>query len=345
MPSEKTLLRTLDMLTVAPQAEIGGLEMGATARVDTVKNIIDGENIVAVGISEKISDEVQTGTLAVTFYVDRKKPLKELSGDEVIPPALLLDVTAPPCPTDVVAIGQPQLEAPRVRRKPVQPGFSIGHPDITAGTLGAIVKNSDGKLCLLSNSHVLANSGTGKKGDKILYPGKLDGGSLLNDADVIAELMDFVAFQLGGAMVNRVDCAIAVPLPAHLAQLVSEIEEIGLPKGILKPKRGMTVVKSGRTTAKTEGEIRDVNFRMAINYPNGLGKVGFLDQVYCTRYTEGGDSGSLVIEKVSGKAVGLHFAGYPDSHGALGSVFNPIQDVLSALKVKLVTKSLTPAVT
>jgi hypothetical protein len=43
---------------------------------------------------------------------------------------------------------------------------------------------------------------------------------------------------------------------------------------------------------------------------------------------------SLLI-RATGRAVGLHFAG---ANG--GSVFNPIDDVLKALGVKLVTKSM-----
>jgi hypothetical protein len=141
-------------------------------------------------------------------------------------------------------------------------------------------------------------------------------------------------------MINRSDCAIALPLPERLADLVSDIKILGVPKGIIKPKRGMKVTKAGRTTHVTKGEIKDVNFRMTLPYPDGVGTVGFLDQVFCSRYSDGGDSGSLVLEVESKKAVGLHFAGYPDAHGVQGSVFNPIKDVLDPLGVKLVTKTI-----
>jgi hypothetical protein len=238
-------------------------------------------------------------------------------------------------------IGRPKLEvqdlaSPLVKHTPIQPGFSIGHVKVTAGTLGALVKKGN-KVMLLSNSHVLANSGKGQKGDKILYPGKADQGSLPDD--LVGELADFVKFKTGGDFVNMVDCAIAIPIPERLDELVAEIKGLGIPKGVIKPERGMKVTKVGRTTGKSTSTIKDVNFRMTLNYP-GVGEVGFLDQVFCTRYTNGGDSGSVVIEKASGKAVGLHFAGYPDENGVKGSVFNPISAVLDALNVKLVTTSL-----
>jgi len=75
-----------------------------------------------------------------------------------------------------------------------------------------------------------------------------------------------------------------------------------LPKGATVPVRGMKVVKVGRTTNKTTGTVRDVHFRFALDYDD-LGKsVGFLDQVFCTRYSKPGDSGSLVLSQANKKA-------------------------------------------
>ncbi|PYS79141.1 MAG: hypothetical protein DMF70_13620, partial [Acidobacteria bacterium] len=59
-----------------------------------------------------------------------------------------------------------------------------------------------------------------------------------------------------------------------------------------------------------------------------------------TRYSNGGDSGSLVLDCKTKNAVGLHFAGFPDTSGVMGSVFNPIDQVLEALGVTLVTKAI-----
>ncbi|TVP59895.1 MAG: hypothetical protein EA351_01115 [Gemmatimonadales bacterium] len=57
----------------------------------------------------------------------------------------------------------------RVRPAPI--GFSVGHPDITAGTLGARVVNGGGQVFILSNNHILANSNNASIGDPILQPG------------------------------------------------------------------------------------------------------------------------------------------------------------------------------
>ena len=97
----------------------------------------------------------------------------------------------------------------------------------------------------------------------------------------------------------------------------------------------MKIVKVGRTTGKTFGVIHDVHFRFAFTY-EGVGRVGFRDQVLCTRYSAPGDSGSLVLDRKSKRAVGLHFASAPQ-----GSVFSPIDAVLEALgSPSLVTKSI-----
>jgi len=331
MASETSIERVLDLLTQAPRAEVESLQPDATSHAKSMRRIIDTKNVVAIGISEKISHKKPTGKLALTFCVERKVSLKKLRADQLIPPTVPESLSGSEAiPTDVVVLGKIRPEV-NVARNPVQPGNSIGHVNATAGTLGAIVTKG-GAFHILSNSHVLAISGTAKKGDDIVYPGIADHGEL--PADLVAQLVDFKKFVTGGDFVNRVDCAIAKPTEARLANLVSEIKGLGVPTGTIKPERGMKVVKVGRTTGKTEGEVLDVHFRFVLGY-DGVGEVGFLDQVLCTRYSAGGDSGSLVLDQATGRAVGLHFAG---AEG--GSVFNPIDEVLAALDVKLVTTAI-----
>jgi hypothetical protein len=330
MASEAAIEHVLDLLTQAPPAAIEALGMAGSSQTRSLRHIMASRNVVGVGISEKVSKRQLTGKLALTFYVQKKVSLKKLRADMAVPatvPEALSGPEAIPC--DVVVLGKLRPEA-RVTRHPVQPGYSIGHVETTAGTLGAVVSKG-GELFLLSNSHVLALSGKAKKGDSIVYPGNADGGALPDD--LVAKLADFGKFVTSGEFVNRVDCAIAKPTAARLADVVSEIKGVGVPGGTIKPVRGMKVVKVGRTTGKTIGEVRDVHFRFTLNYEQ-VGAVGFLDQVLCTRYTKPGDSGSLVLDKASGKAVGLHFAGAKG-----GSVFNPIDAVLKTLGVTLVTKA------
>jgi hypothetical protein len=214
-----------------------------------------------------------------------------------------------------------------VTRQAIQPGFSIGHEKAWAGTLGAIVTSRTGRPQVLSNSHVLARSGRAKIGDKVLYPGEFDGGK--TPQDVVGRLAKFRKFRTGGQFINDVDCAVATIDPRRQSQVTPVIKGLGAPKGITKPRRGMHVVKVGRATGQTTGIIRDVHLCFWMHY-EGIGEVGFRNQVLCTRYAASGDSGALVLEKGTMKAVGLHFAG-----AERGSVFNPIDKVLDALQVEL----------
>lgn len=326
MASEKNLLRALHLLTTA---RVESLPSARRDPVNQLRQVLDTPNVVAVGIAQKLTKGKPTGKLALTFYVEKKIDSRKLRGHEMVPVAMPESLSGKEVvTTDVVELGRLRPEV-NVTRRPVQPGNSVGHVLVTAGTLGAVVLKG-GKCQLLSNSHVLANSGKGKIGDVILYPGKADGGR--QPKDVVGQLARFKKFVTGGPFVNRVDSAVATPLAARVKEVTPAIKGLGVPRGTTVAKRGMQVVKVGRTTGKTVGKVVDVNFRFVLNYP-GVGPVGFRDQVLCTRYTKPGDSGSLVLDRKTMKAVGLHFAGAKG-----GSVFNPIADVLKALGVKLVTK-------
>lgn len=324
----KALLDALDLVTnpsaAAPESLGGRGEGRARAlHVKRVRDIFEDKNIIAVGISEKVTEGEDVGALSLCFYVEKKIPKSKIRAGKLVPPVMASkDGTA--VFTDIKAIGRIR---PQVQKKvrPIQSGFSVGHKDISAGTLGAIVKKG-GKYFLLSNSHVLADSGLGAVRDEVFYPGPDDGGS--NSTHLVGTLAAFAKFKVGGAFTNHVDAALCAIDKGRLDDLDFTIHGLKGAPTTTTPKRKMKVVKLGRTTGKTEGEILDVNFRVVIDYP-GVGEVGFLDQVYCTRYTKPGDSGSIVVDKASGKIVGLHFAG---AEG--GSVFNPIAEVIAALKFK-----------
>src|SRR3989449_7870137 len=258
MASEATMIRVLDLLTRARRSQIESLSAGGAGQAKSLRRIVATKNVVAVGISEKISKKRPTGKLAVTFYVEKKIPPKKLRGDVMVPPHVRDSLSGPAAvPTDVIAIGRLRLEVNAIRN-PVQPGNSIGHVDITAGTLGALVRKGQ-TVHILSNSHVLARSGRARIGDDILYPGDADGGEA--PADLVATLSGFKKFVTGGDFVHGPDCAIARPLDARRHELESAIQRLGVPSVATAQVRGMRSVKVGRTTNKTTGTIRDVHFR------------------------------------------------------------------------------------
>lgn len=178
--------------------------------------------------------------------------------------------------------------------------MSIGHRDITAGTLGCLVKKN-GEALILSNNHVLANSNDAVIGDAILQPGPHDGGRYPDDriaalagfvpisfveqpseclvANTLAAALNRLAAALGSdtrlrtmsiqATENLVDAAIARPLNA--ADVSAEIIGIGSIAGSAGGELGMAIKKSGRTTALTRGVIEQVD--VAVNVQYGAGRI------------------------------------------------------------------------
>jgi hypothetical protein len=322
MPSTpKRLLEALDFITAdtEPKAEVESLH---ATHVQRVRRAFDDPNIIGVGVGKKVTDGRELDALCVCFYVVKKLPRKKIISRYLIPPVIATE-RGHAAYTDVKAIGRMVPQGlPLVKHKPIESGFSVGHVKITAGTLGAVVKKGS-KRYLLSNSHVLANSGLGKPGDKVVYPGPAD--SDVEPADWIAILSMAAPFTKGGTFVNEVDAALAEIRAEKIASINFSLPKTKKPLATIVPERDMVVTKRGRTTGITRGKIIDTDFRFVLNY-DGVGQIGFTRQVLCERYTDGGDSGSLVIDVATGKIVGLHFAG---ANG--GSVFNPIQSVIKAL--------------
>lgn len=261
-------------------------------------------------------------------------------------------------PVDVVETGPIRALATRTdRQRPAPGGVSIGHRDITAGTLGCLVRK-DGRLVILSNNHVLADSNAAELGDPILQPGPLDGGRFPEDR--IASLEDFVPILFLGAsaggrltrrgtqLLNRflgslgsdlrlrlvretpstnlVDAAIARPL--HEDDVSDEILEIGAFVDIASAELGMAIQKSGRTTELTRGRIEQVDVTVDVQY--GAGRTArFTDQLMAGAMSQGGDSGSGVLD-AHARLVGLLFAGSDNT-----TVINRIENVFTGLGLEI----------
>jgi hypothetical protein len=321
----KALVEALDLIrgTKGPKPE--SLDVLESKQVSRVRTIFEDRNIVAIGIAEKVTVGQKTGELGLCFYVEKKIAKSKIKSSKLIPPVLsVADRTA--VFTDVQEIGKvrPQINK---RRQPLMSGFSVGNGTDT-GTLGAVVKKGT-SFFLLSNSHVLALSGKGKIGDEIIYPGDAD---TSGKTQKVAELANFVAFKPGDDFLNHVDAALAKVDAGFIDKLDFSIRGLKTPLRTIAPVRDMKIVLRGRTSGDSEGVVEDVHFSIVLPYP-GVGKIGFINQVKCSRYSKPGDSGSLIVDKKSGKIVGLHFAGSNE-----GSIFNPIAGVMQALKFRFVSK-------
>ena len=305
--------------------------------------LIRMRNVVAVGIGFKTTGGVRTDEISIVVSVAKKLPLVQLPEQARVPRALA------GVPTDVVETGPIFAQQdPTQKMRPARPGISIGHYQITAGTLGCLVQR-EGQVYILSNNHVLANSNNGKIGDAILQPGPHDGGTL---ADQIGTLEQFVPVSfgvLGGGcspfaflmrllgmakpMVNEpgnntVDCALAKPLSPDLVN--PDILNIGIPTGAAAATLGTPVQKMGRTTGLTTDQITQIDVTATVNY-GGTNIAVFKNQLGAGPMSQGGDSGSAVLD-MNKQVVGLLFAGSTNT-----TIINPIQFVLDALQVQVVT--------
>lgn len=317
------------------------------------RELHDRPNVQATGIGYKTVKGKRTGELALICSVDVKRAKRNLRAQDLIPSAI------GGIPTDVNPTGIiSALQPPTGRFRPAPGGVSIGHVNITAGTLGCLVKKN-GKLYILSNNHVLANSNDAVAGDPILQPGPYDGGQ--DPADRIALLSEFIPITFTGtsspcpvasgvagvlngiaavigsktrlqAIVqqqtdNLVDCAIAEPLlPGDVA---NEILGYGTITGTVEGALGMAVKKSGRTTGLTAGTIDQIDVTVNVSY--GSNQVAtFVDQLLAGgSMSQGGDSGSAVLTD-DNRLVGLLFAGSTST-----TILNRIQNVFQLLQVTL----------
>lgn len=337
---EKDLIRALEFITEGQNAALPKTLARETFSTESFKTEVEkvrkksrgwtqGPGIQGMGIGEKICNGEATKEIVLRVYVDKKRPKSKLKN------AVPSKVSVPEigaCNTDVLEIGKVEVETFTSRQRPAQPGVGVGHFGITVGTFGCLVKKrgTKGPIYILSNSHVLAKSGTGSIGDEIIQPGRRDGGS--RPADNLAKLEQWIPFQFSASgYPNLVDAAIA---KVRKRSVRPEIRIIGrAPVGVSNAiRRGMRVQKVGRTTDYTTGVVTDINYRLFLRYPKpggSVGRVGLKDQILCTRYTAGGDSGSAVLNN-NGRVVGLHFAGSPST-----SIFNRIKNVFQALDIEL----------
>jgi hypothetical protein len=128
------------------------------------------------------------------------------------------------------------------------------------------------------------------------------------------------------ALDNEMDCALAKPIDPNM--FTSDILNIGKVSGTKPVTLGMRIRKSGRTTGYTESTINLLNATVSVAY--GSKTARFTGQVVAGPMSQGGDSGSLIVDGTENKAVGLLFAG-----SNLSTIFTPIDKVLDALKVSI----------
>ena len=230
--------------------------------------------------------------------------------------------------------GKPSVDPTARFDRPVPIGVSTGHPDITAGTIGCRVFDAYG-VYALSNNHVYANENQAAITDFVIQPGTFDGGS--SSDDDIGMLYAFKPIVFSIFANNQIDAAIAVTSTDVVGNSTPS-DGYGSPEAVtIAASPGMKVVKYGRTTGQTKGQVDAINATVNIGYDSGVAR--FVKQIIITPggFSAPGDSGSLIVAndkkgKKEGpnhrKPVGLLFAG-----SATHTIANPIDLVLDEFGV------------
>lgn len=278
------------------------------------------ENITSVGVGYKIKDGQRTETLSIQFTVGRKVAPEALEsiGAVEIPKSFTIDGVE--VPTDVIprsydlSAKEVKLEVIPQQRKaalnPIVPGISVGHPKLSAGTVGCVAYDAmNGAPFILSNWHVLQGA-AGKIGDAIVQPGSHDDNRV--SRNIVGKL---VRSHLGVAG----DCAIAA---IDRRQLSPEIFDLNVSVSRLgEPELGDRVVKSGRTTNVTYGIVQRIHVTTRIDYEGvGSKEIGCFEigpdpanPAPNGEISMGGDSGAAWLfvdqETTTDMMLGLHFAG------------------------------------
>ncbi len=333
------------------KAQIEEQLQASTQHAEAVGAFEGAANVVAVGLGVALdgTSGLIPGSPVLNVYVVESASEEEVRS--VIVQSLGVQAaSSEDAQINVIVSGVIDAEPHRGKYRPAPGGVSVGHYKITAGTLGCLArarnklggcdkgKHGDrrGRILILSNNHVLANSNDAKCLDPILQPGPYDGGK--NPADKIALLEQWIPLQYGAGKVNYVDAAVGWAWPNLVRrQLICGTQHFSVSNSILGVQNGMAVGKSGRTTQCTAGQIIDVSWSGWVNY--GGGRRAFFRDQFVVRstgskpFSAGGDSGSLIWTANSRRnPVGLLFAG-----GGGLTIANKIGRVLNALDIYLYT--------
>jgi hypothetical protein len=228
--------------------------------------------------------------------------------------------------------GTSQAQHTAKQTPPVKMGTSGGSANdksnfyCCGGTLGSLVLR-DGVLCILSNNHVLARSGSAAVGEDTIQPGLIDSNCSAAPDNIVGDFLGNVV-PLGTANVD-----VGLSIARSNVDASGSILEVGVPVATVQaPAVGLHVLKSGRTTGLTTGSITSINTSVSVQYQKGCatGKkftIGYSNQIVTGAMSAGGDSGSLLLSNDgTANPVGLLFAG-----SSSATVYNRAQDVVNAV--------------
>ena len=301
-----------------------------TSRIKTQSNLMG----LAIGARERGGR--LTGELSIKVFVRKKVPVSRIARDALVPPEIN------GYPTDVEEIQDARaLSSGSIAPLPIPCGEPIANVNgVEEGTLGCLV-GTDGKNCIMSCNHVIANLNVANVGDSIVFHDPQTGALI-----PIATLWKWADLVLDDpTAANVLDVAVAELLPGAVSPQL-----LGLPLAF--PPRDAAVFdnvrKSGAATGVSLGLIDAVNLELPVILRGRVGgatvertaifgeqiRIRGVGQPFC----DDGDSGSVILLVGTNQPVGLLFAGLPN-----GDCFaNPIGLIVNTMQLTAMPP-LTPA--
>lgn len=303
--------------------------------------------------------EIMRDTIAAIFFVRYKPEMKMLRSLNIEPLPKEIDGI----PTDIVEVPtgfekrilklSPRMVSPDdARYRPFSGGVAMINANpfpAGTGTLGLIVqKNGSEAKYAFTNNHVGANEdveglpSTANIDDPWIQPGAHGGGQ--HPDDTIATLDSWNRMKPAGTGVNYYDFSLGKILDSESGNAKSyHMLEVGNVEGSAELELGDRVLKRGRTTRKTLGEVIAIGVSdsqisvpyqgIPCNFDNQCVVVGLPTEV---PFSLAGDSGSAVVSEGSPhKIKGQLFAGGENSDGIDLTIVSPIKKIIDDFDLDL----------
>jgi hypothetical protein len=294
-------------------------------------------NVHATGVGVRVRDnKVVRGEFVIKLYVFDKVPLqqpvaltKEFQGVEVdveplpIQIALAKKRARRASRGSVAPVSPAATPANRDRHRPIVGGLSIAPlNEFFVGTLGCFVRRVAGgneQIFALSNNHVLADTNRLAIGTAIVQPGPEV--QPTSPSDTFAALSAFIPIEFPtgrlNPVTNRFDAAIAVVTNTRLVRRRTMFQVPAYDPRVATAVPGMQVIKSGRTTGVTTGVVTATRVNgVQVNYGTRTSPriATFNDTIEIVGddgqpFSAPGDSGSVILDRDTGRPVALLFAG------------------------------------
>jgi hypothetical protein len=315
--------------------------------------------VTGVGIGGRERNGVPTGELVLKVFVERKRPLAELSPGETLPThfeGIGIDVSelgasepdAAPAPPDTIP-GSPRTfrrDVDRTRYRPLVGGARVQSdmPGVSGGTLGCfLLHDTDpSKVYAITNYHVIVGSGPNR-------PPAVVGSTRVGQSEAKDSPTKCCSHMVGTIVAGSRDTArdaALIQLDAGMEYL-KEIIDIGVLKGTYNitiadvQTQRYAVRKRGERTRRTGGVVEAINTthttdgvtrnNVTVVRPNPNISVPAGQPVY---FSDKGDSGSVVVND-KGEAVTLHFAGSFDSQQQINKGLElPIEPVIATFRAQ-----------